>query len=101
MPQFVIFAMFAFAACMCCVLVALLWCFRRVCCPRTLQSRLPSWNKVRHVHEQEIYGELDNEDDDAAQPQRRRPNPKTGLTAGETRNSLRTRYEQLGLQPNF
>lgn len=75
-----------------CLLCIICCCFRKVCCPRHWGSKLPAWQKVRQQYDlqddDEIFGPV-------------RANPVTGQTAAETRATLRTKYTELGLQPNF
>lgn len=92
MPQFALFTLLSFAVICCCALAVILFCFRSVCCPRSWQSKLPSWSKVKHQHEFEL--------DTLVQADPRR-NPRTGMTTAETRAALRGKYTELGLEPNF
>lgn len=105
-PQFVVIFMVALCVLCCCVLVTTLYCFRGVCCPRSWQSKLSSWKKVRAQHEHDLLegaAAAANGDNCGAGgvSHQRRPNPRTGLTALETRNKLRGEYQALGMKPNF
>lgn len=94
MPQPVFIVLICFVALACCALVVILWCFRAVCCPRSWQSRLPSWNKVKRTHLEELL-ELTGSGAGA------RPSSLTGRNTAEERDRLRGKYTEMGLKVNF
>lgn len=93
MPQAIFIVLICVAVLCCCTLLVLLWCFRGVCCPRSWQSELPAWNKVKQSHLAELL--------ESTTGAEARPSSLTGRNTAQERERLRGKYAQMGMEVKF